>query len=724
NRSRWIQWAFFTCFSAMTTNALAAIPQISTVEGVAVDKGAEFKYAMSLSSSVGKVNWTKAYGPEGVKVDAVTGAVTWKVPSAIPSETVYVGVKASNGDGSDVEYFMVHVGVPKVVTVGSGGKYSTLRAAYANERQAGTTIVVKPGEYGGDDFQTGFTQREFSVPVNGNTSAYTTVIAQDPGTVTFTNNAEIMIYGGVQDVHHIAFKGLFVKDGQIGTAGKDCTASNCKPHHVKFEANGGSDDNNVPFFTTQSDKILFENNFAFGGGRSKFLAYKATSAVFRRNVARYDKSDNAVNGEPKNTFIIYNSQNILLQNNIAIDGDQSQFISGGYRTGEFGCVGTDGSKGSFNRNLQLNTHIIFTSLTGSCFVDFNDTVIWAAHLEREGLILSRGAGNFNRLTVGDAYSKDGTPYLVNGYGSTMRGVKNSLFHQIKHDSLFYGLEKRLGLSLGGITFDRTGVSNINISSFTGKIVNCCTDINMSTVSNLNPIYNSSSNPNGGLRYIIRPEPNSNLSGLASDSGTIGGTITTFEGFSGTLVGDTGSTAETAAPMWPMPMEEIMHKRMASYSHTGPTYSGPSTARVISGRGSINGARGFAAPSQTLTHYVWGFLGQSVPPFGVTATGAEGKVTVQWNSPAPEERGQITSYKVYDYDSRTDTKSNPRTVSGSNFSLDIAGITAGVEKEFVVTAVHRATGESGFSYPAVTEAMEGEGLKPVANTISVKKIPVD
>ena len=83
------------------------------------------------------------------------------------------------------------------------------------------------------------------------------------------------------------------------------------------------------------------------------------------------------------------------------------------------------------------------------------------------------------------------------------------------------------------------------------------------------------------------------------------TVMTFVGKSGTFFGEPGYDVETNIPMWPFPMEAIIKEKMGAYSYTGNTYTGTEHNRVVSGTGTIVGARGFAVEGQSLTNYIWG-----------------------------------------------------------------------------------------------------------------------
>lgn len=181
-----------------------------------------------------------------------------------------------------------------------------------------------------------------------------------------------------------------------------------------------------------------------------------------------------------------------------------------------------------------------------------------------------------------------------------------------------------------------------------------------------------------LKYILRMEPGSPL----GRSG-VGATILYRTGASGTFRGDPGWNVTTTVPLWPFAHESLWAAKMRGYTASGP-----------------GGNRGFAALSgpMPLTDYVWGYLGNTVPPFGLTAVPAGNGVTLRWDaSSAP---GSLTGYRVYvgTEPGRYDLPGYARGKAvGTATSVAITGLRKGTTYYFAVTASDRRKGESGFSY---------------------------
>ena len=716
---------------SLPISALAEAPRISTINDLTVIKNSQFTLTPSVEnpSTVGSINWTKAYGPDDVKINPVTGSIYWFVPSDLPSESFHLGIKASNGDGTDIENFIIHVDVPKIVTIGNqdSDDYPSLAQAFDSENTAGTTFVVRNGIYSGDNNYIGFSPRgALQLPPEGTPSSYTTVMAKDPGEVTLNNGALIHIPGAFGSIGYLAFKGFLIENGFIHTVGLTNSACSlnggCKPHHIKFIRNGVMADEEVPFNAFRSDDILFENNYAFGGGRYKFASYQSNRILWRRNVARRDRS--TITGEPKGTYSVYTTMDALAVNNIAIDGDQERFAVTGERSGEFACPTTSGStRVIFERSIQLNREFLVASAdfqAGACDGQFNDIVSW--DIRPAGIyVKTRAASLFNHVTFGNIKPRNPMIVFFNGWVNTdttprlARGVINSVLHDfrgVNNEPMFYGMKTGENIPVNDVLLDRYGIDTVNITEYTGNLSACCTDVITATISNINPMY-SSTNLQGGIRYLTRVEQNSNLSGLAKDGGDLGATVMTLIGKSGTLFGEPGYDDETNTPMWPYPFEDKIKEKFATYNYTGPTYTGNEMSRSQGANGTISGARGFSVDGESLTNYIWGYLGSTVPPFSVTATAGDRSALIKWNPHPDNTRSTITGFRVYNINPVTGALTSPRVVSSNNFELLVQELTIGTEYHFVVTAVDSVSGEGSYSYSvSVIPATRPKPLPPV------------
>ena len=215
-------------------------------------------------------------------------------------------------------------------------------------------------------------------------------------------------------------------------------------------------------------------------------------------------------------------------------------------------------------------------------------------------------------------------------------------------------------------------------------------------SHSNPIW-SPDNTQGGLRYLVRVEPNSNLSQQTANGQDIGANITTFKGLSGSMWGEGQAEIETAKPSWPFPFQETIATKMRAFTYTGPTWSTTDIKRPLQGNKSLSGNRGFAQQDTNLTHYVWGYMGSTVPPMNVQATAQGQTAVLRWDPQAPKAARKVKQYFIYDYDPKLKTTSNKRTLGLTN-TARIQGLKKGQTYHFVVTVQEDGQAESGWSYP--------------------------
>ena len=684
--------------------ALAAVPSISSIAEQSVNKGQTFSFTPRLTSgSNSDVNWSIAYGPDAVQISQGSGTISWDVSSSLPSESFYIGVQASNADGADIEYFIVHVGVPEVVHVGPSYDIKTLGPALRANHPAGTTFVVENGVYSTQESKIGLRgDGVVQMPPGGNSSAYSTVMAQTPGGVEFNNEAKIAIEGGTGNPFYLAVKGFFINGPGFTIVGQTCDGdTSCEPHHIKIEANGVNIKDTQGFGVSYASNILFENNYAFGGLRTKFSFYHVDKVIARRNVARFDWVSDSPG--PQNTFSFYSTTNAIAQNNIAVDSDSPYFWQPAEDAGEFGCpVTSGGSQVQFVRNIQLNSAKIWGNMdsqgSNACVADLNNNISWdvrpyAAH------IAARGGVDIDHMTIGQIEMLQPDTWLVNGFPQNSRGFRNSIIHDANTTNLFYDFALGITNAILGRTYSRTGIHNINISSTSASINEndgSGNSIDTDSITRLNPIY-SLANPQGSLKYILRSEDNTNMSNLDDSNEALGATVTTLKGATGSMWGEGQYNTETGRPAWPFPLQDVIKTRMAQMNYSGAFYAGDGPNKVQVGTAHLSGQRGFATSGKDLTYYVWGYLGNAVPPMNVSAQTDGTDTIVRWDPPASAYKSVITGYKVYDFNPDTKALSNPREVASNQVSLTVEN--SGGNTSYAVTAMHSSRGESGYSYPS-------------------------
>jgi len=189
---------------------------------------------------------------------------------------------------------------------------------------------------------------------------------------------------------------------------------------------------------------------------------------------------------------------------------------------------------------------------------------------------------------------------------------------------------------------------------------------------------------------MRVEDGSFLENAGQNGAAVGADVTTFVGKSGTFYGDEGYDQETNISMWPFPHEAQARDKMKNYSYSGTVRGG--SAKTLSG------VRGFTADGETLTNYVWGYLGNTEPPFNIVALAGDKKVTITWQFPAIKDRGTITEYKIYNALPIGNEANVIATVPASaDPVIEITELVNDVNYLFYVTAVDSIKGESSYSY---------------------------
>lgn len=684
-----------------TVSLSAVAPVIAAIPEQYIDhkSGESFSYIPKVLNSEnlnGLLHWVKDYGPDEVVIHPVTGEINWQPNSDMPSESFHIGIKVSSQ--TDVRHIslILHAGVKKVLHVGQGQEFVTIKSAL-KKLQSGETLVVMDGVYEGQDNFIGLSDAgAVQHPASGTEKAFTTVMAKHPSKAVLKNGAYVRL-NGKWPVSYVAFKGFFVEDGQMAAVGYGDSKeeSDERHHHLKFIRNGVQGDSRSPFNAFRSDDILFENNYAFGGGRYKFASYQAENIVWRRNVARFDRGP--VHDEPKGTYSVYSTLDAFLSNNLAIDGNKPDFVVTGELAGEFTTPTTSGAtRALFHRNIQLNSAFLFGNMddqTGDSDVEHRDIISWDVKPDSR-YVMSWGSAWFDHMTMGEVQPRNFADQFFNGYHNNSRGVTNSILHNFSNGDMFYSLRKEFDHETVGRQVERFGVDSVNISNFTGELDPHLANENLASdltnITKLNPIQ-TNTNPKGGLRYLLRVEDESNLSGIGLDGEDLGARVMTLLGRSGTFYGDAGFDEETSIPMWPFPMESIIKQKFSEYEYTGPTYSGSQYHRIETGVGTLLGARGFAIEGETLTNYIWGYLGEPVPPFNLSTSHVEDKLILQWDDAVMLD--QAHSYRIYSLSSESSKLIDE--VHSLNRTRGYIGLEVG-QSCFAVTKVKDGK-ESAYSY---------------------------
>ncbi|RLE44957.1 hypothetical protein DRJ25_06215, partial [Candidatus Woesearchaeota archaeon] len=443
--------------------------------------------------------------------------------------------------------------------------FLNLREAFSG-MSGGDTLVIRDGVYTGSSNMI----INNNYPPVGSPNNYTIIKAEHPGKVIFDgqNNYITFYVNGNGQAKYWQFDGLVWRnsstDGNVVLLQCSyvkflrCGAYNC----LGFAQN---------FANTESSYILYESCFAFGtGGRYKFSSYKSDHIIYRRCVGRVDEVNTNHSGrlEPLGVFVFYSTSNSYAQNCIAIDSDHSEVWNtlgvigaftvpngSGFNINFTGCVGL---------NLDLDSSVVTSGFTN---VHYKNCTF--ARYNTSGL--KRGSDDFDHCAF--VNSDDRGNFQFEGKGT----VKNSIIY-------------------GNVSSGLSGVFTSDYNCFynNGKNYDGVTP-GPHDITDINPLNNA-------FKYLVRIKSNSDLSAKASDTGDIGPNIVKQIGRSGTLWGEEGFDAvqdgtngQQDLDLWPFPYETVIRGYMRAY-----------TGAVISGK------RGFCADGQTLTKYIWEYLGNSCP----------------------------------------------------------------------------------------------------------------
>lgn len=468
--------------------------------------------------------------------------------------------------------------------IAKGSACLSLRGAIG-KMQGGDTVIIGDGTYSG----TNNSVDSSNYPPYGSSSTWTVIKAEYDGGVTFDGASFILDYTSGDRAYYYQIEGLVWANAAFWVS---------YGHHVKVLRCGGynAGSGNIEQFgaSQNSSYILFEDCYAWGEARYKFLAWKASNIIFRRCVARMDKEN--AQGQNIAGMAMYSVTNGLVQNAIVLDMDTPNYWTNvSYYNGCFVVPVTmsPGYNITFDGNICLNSKMgglweeSYDGSNKSYNTIIKNSVFWNTPQMSNGEWVNSTRGvnpkwlnnTFGTTHVGEAY--------LSMYMSSNGEVTNNLFYDINTSNLLTSHWDTNGTAHDYNTYYASnGLPTLSTHEYTDR----------------NPIWNASTNPTGALKYITRIESGSNHSGIGSGGADIGANVLKRVGASETLWGEPGYNDIQTMNLWPFPNEALIKSKMAAY-----TYSG------------INGARGFAAPGNglyggpiTLTSYIWEYLGNPCP----------------------------------------------------------------------------------------------------------------
>jgi hypothetical protein len=535
---------------------------------------------------------------------------------------------------------------------------------------SGDTLILEDGIYTGTSNMIGtVAPRRF--PPAGSAEHYTVIKAQNVGGAILDGDYSDVPFSNANQsepvASHLLIDGIHFRRGNMGVfeiKGKYHKVTNCG-----FEdGQSPSDKRQLPIADivgSASSYVLFEDCWAWGKGRYGIYfggsSPGVSNSIFRRVVVR---QDDAAAG-PVSGIMFYNGHDNVCQNCIVID---SADTSPGEHYGAFAATANypTGSPATLNHqvvgSIGLNNKRYYGFLPQYNIGTFSiiNSVLWGNGMSGISASPSTvGVTALDHVTIG-ANAVDGISGNP-GYKNSFIDAQNTLSVKNGRWGFYYGRRADYVHAYGN-----------------GRGAQSGTQLKHELTSN--PFLST-------LKYLPRIEKGSKSGGAKSAGRDMGANLLYRIGGSGKLHGEPGWDQTTTTPLWPFPNEALWSGKMRGYTASGP-----------------GGNRGFAAlKSPTpLTDYVWGYLGNTVPPFNLRAIPAKGgAITLSW---APNTaNADVVGYKVYLGTSSGDYR-QAGYVGGKNVGNvqkeTISGVTPGIPYFIAVTALDRVKGESGFSYEII------------------------
>jgi hypothetical protein len=486
--------------------------------------------------------------------------------------------------------------------------------------RAGDTLIIEDGTY----------NQCINTPVSGSPGAYTTYKAEHDWAVTISTSDRTCAGSVLENYNgrYIVIQGIkFQGQGVLlpVSIGGD---------HVKLIRIAASDapcTDNVAGIGIGADYTLLEDVHVWGCARYMINIFHSNHTVLRRVVSRYDFHSCDSWGAQSSNFTVYDSDNTVFENVIAIDSgikNDSLYtcdqLFGGIWWENHGDVMYNGRverTGTVLGSIFLNLYS-FNNSTNSATPNpvgiqsrFKLSGDSSVHIERNNVYWDNEDGGAYGVSVDSG--NPGRPTLDlqhNTYGNS-----TGTYARENGQSLGVGIVNSSG-GYGSNTFANSLVMNNKSYGNVGEpgdYNNYWNNGQSGKAHYLNvPAGAHDSTANPGLLYLPRVEAPSSVHGTASDGGDRGANIIYKYGVDGTLWGEPGWDTLTANPLWPYPFEDVIKQDMAAYKCAAPACTPGNYAPAV--RGFVLPDSNTTAPgrlyggSRTLTSYIWEYLGNACP----------------------------------------------------------------------------------------------------------------
>lgn len=323
---------------------------------------------------------------------------------------------------------------------------------------------------------------------------------------------------------------------------------------------------------------LMEECIIWGSGRYMLYSKYGQYNVFRRLVIRHDYHD-GLGGQDDGQIFNYRAYACsyhIYQNCISIDSDRIQHYSslnseaGGFWPGDsYGATGNKISGSISIKDVRI-PYYIASDDTG--YAEIENSVAMDVSVTGSTTLSALMLKSNVNLSIRNSL---GVMALSNG-----------------HDG-FYGKKG------GQLTVTDSILRNVNDYGMFGAIGSHINHYDAGSGDFGSAAITSDPYQNG-LRYPVKIEENSPLATAGSNGGVVGPTIMKKIGVSGTLYGEPGWDTVTDEPLWPFPNEAKIKELMSE------TVDGVSGIYGFTAGNSLDGT------PQTLTKYIWEYLGNQIP----------------------------------------------------------------------------------------------------------------
>jgi len=528
------------------------------------------------------------------------------------------------------------------------------------EMAGGDTLYVGDGTYTGTDNT--INSHNETIPDGTSASAMTTIRSENDFMVIIDRSGADETYEVnplyLQDTDYVMIRGfklIGIGNNDDGTGNTDCSSDQgCSglllrraDHSFIYRViveDGGPDPNETGDYNDSSvavnadcSYVNFEECAFYGGGHYTFSSYTSDHVIIRNCVSRHDFHGDG----GTSSFDNYSSSDVSVQNSIAIDfgsaalhyHDAADALYGGFST--HGSTGATEFLGAIAMNIRGPGSTAPVRSDGGTPMTAG-TPGWMAAFWMDGagtrklencvvIGASTGVMSYQNIDINNCtfMDVDNEPFLNEGFSGDIMayvsGTAPTITNSIFYDATGYGVTSQ-------------GTNNYNL--YNDLTLGDCYGGACNGANNVTYDPESDEGGNGvGLLYPTRIESGSSLASAGSGGGRLGADTTytygrsysgtgniVFHGSTGYNARQDGTGGEATQLMWPFPNEDVFRTHMRNYSAMDE-YAPNDEA--------IDSDRGFCADGQTLTKYIWEYLGNNIPNeiYGIGAISFPGSQTI-------------------------------------------------------------------------------------------------